>query len=200
MLDWIIWALESTGYVGVALLMLGENVFPPIPSELIMPLAGFTAARGTLSYTGVMIAGTLGSLAGAYFWYEVGRRLGHDRLKAWCGRHGRWLTMTPGDVDHAADWFRRHGAVAVLIGRVVPGIRTLISVPAGVAGMPRLSFLAWSALGTIVWVGMLVAAGALLESQYQRVEGWVDPITTGLFVAFLLYYVYRLVTFEQRPA
>lgn len=200
MLDWIIWALESTGYIGVALLMLGENVFPPIPSELIMPLAGFTAARGSLSYTGVMIAGTLGSLAGAYFWYEVGRRLGHERLKAWAGRHGRWLTMTPADVDHAADWFKRHGAVAVLIGRVVPGVRTLISVPAGVAGMRRSRFLLWSALGTVVWVGILVAAGAILESQYQRIGGWIDPITIALFVAFALYYVYRLVTFQQKPA
>lgn len=200
MLDWIIWALESTGYVGVALLMLGENVFPPIPSELIMPLAGFAAARGSLSYTGVIIAGTIGSLAGAYFWYEIGRRVGHDRLKAWAGRHGRWLTMTPGEVDRAADWFRRHGAIAVLIGRVVPGVRTLISVPAGVAGMRRSRFLLWSGLGTVAWVGILVAAGALLESQYQRIEGWIDPLTTALFVAFALYYVYRLVTFEQKPA
>ena len=99
--DWITGIVDRTGYLGVALLMFAENLFPPVPSELIMPLAGFAAARGDLSLPLVLAAGVAGSLAGALFWYWIGRKVGADRLKRWAGRHGRWLTLSPGDVDEA---------------------------------------------------------------------------------------------------
>src|SRR3546814_5794331 len=129
MFDWIVAAIERTGYLGIALLMLAENLFPPIPSELIMPLAGFTAAQGNLSFPLLVAAGTTGSLLGAVFWYIIGRWLGCDRLKRWADRHGRWMTMSPEDVDKAAEWFGRHAGKAVLFGRLVPAVRTLLSVP-----------------------------------------------------------------------
>src|SRR3546814_2039510 len=116
--------------------MLAENVFPPIPSEVILPLAGYTAAQGRGSLWVVAIAGTLGSAAGAVLWYYVGRWIGIERLKRFASRHGRWLTLTPGEVDHVDRWFDRYGRWAVLFGRMVPGVRTLLSVPAGVSGMP----------------------------------------------------------------
>jgi membrane protein YqaA with SNARE-associated domain len=131
MFDWITGLVERTGYVGIALLMLAENVFPPIPSELIMPLAGFAAAQGELGMAGVVAAGTAGALAGALLWYGLGRWVGLERLKRWAAEHGRWLTVSPDDLDRAAAWFGRHGGAAVLVGRLVPAVRTLISVPAG---------------------------------------------------------------------
>ncbi len=136
MFDWITGIVDRTGYLGVALLMFAENLFPPVPSELIMPLAGFAAARGDLSLPLVLAAGVAGSLAGALFWYWIGRKVGADRLKRWAGRHGRWLTLSPGDVDEADAWFDRHGVKAVLLGRLIPAVRTLVSVPAGLAAMP----------------------------------------------------------------
>lgn len=141
MFDWITGVVEKTGYLGVALLMLAENIFPPIPSEMIMPLAGFTAAQGELNIILVVLAGSIGSLAGALTWYRVGAWMGSDRLKRWAAKHGRWLTLHPGGVDKTCDWFDRHGGRTVLVGRLIPTIRTLISVPAGIARMPLLPFL-----------------------------------------------------------
>src|SRR3546814_7553399 len=107
MFDWITGLVEDGGYLGVAALMLAENLFPPIPSELIMPLAGFAAARGDLNIILVVASGAAGSLLGAVFWYAVGCWLGSERLKRWAGRHGRWLTLAPDDIDKAVAWFDR---------------------------------------------------------------------------------------------
>ena len=151
MFDWMIELIERGGYLGIVALMFLENLFPPIPSELIMPSAGFQASQGSLSLAGVMLAGTAGSLCGALFWYAVGRYAGENRLKRWASRHGRWLTLTPEDVDRADDWFDRHNAAAVFFGRLLPTIRTLISIPAGLFEMPPGPFLLYSALGTGLW-------------------------------------------------
>lgn len=196
MFDWIVGFVQSSGYIGIALLMLAENVFPPIPSELIMPLAGFSAARGELGIVWAVLAGSAGSLAGAVFWYYVGRWVGGDRLRAWAGRHGRWLTLSPAEVDQATAWFQRHGGLAVLIGRLVPAVRTLISVPAGIAGMPLPRFLAFSAVGTVVWTAFLAGAGYLLGENYQAVSGWLDPVTYAVVGIIVAVYLYRVATFR----
>ena len=200
MFDWITGLVEQTGYLGIALLMLAENVFPPIPSELIMPMAGFTAARGELNMVGVVVAGTAGSLAGALLWYYIGRWVGLERLKRWAAKHGRWLTISPEDVDEAAAWFNRHGGKAVLIGRLIPAVRTLISVPAGVAGMALPRFLAYSALGTALWTALLAAAGYLLEDQYQKVGDYLNPVSNVILGLIVLGYLYRVITFRRRGA
>jgi len=194
MFDWITGIVRSVGLVGIALLMFLENVFPPIPSELIMPLAGFEAARGSLSLVGVIIAGSIGSLAGAALWYWIGLRIGSARLKRLARRHGRWLTISPANVDQANAWFaRRRGGVAVLLGRLIPTVRTFISVPAGVARMPLPRFLAYSALGTGAWTTLLALAGYLLESQYARVSAWLNPVSTAVVVLLLGGYLWRVV-------
>jgi membrane protein DedA with SNARE-associated domain len=200
MFDWITGLVEQTGYLGIALLMLAENVFPPIPSELIMPMAGFAAARGELALVGVLLAGTVGSLAGALFWYHSGRRVGLERLRRWAGRHGRWLTTSPEELDGAAAWFDRHCGTAVLVGRLIPAVRTLISVPAGVAGMPVARFLAYSALGTALWTALLAAAGYLLEDQYRRVGDYLNPVSDVILGLIVLGYLYRVATFRRRAA
>ncbi len=196
MFDWITGFVERSGHLGLLLLMLAENVFPPIPSELIMPLAGFTAARGQLNIALVVLAGSMGSLLGALFWYYIGRWLGADRLKPFAARHGRWLTLSPDEIDRADAWFDRHGAKAVFIGRLIPAVRTLISVPAGVTGMPLVSFLAWTALGTCLWTALLAGAGYLLQSQYGLVADYLNPTSNVVLGLLVLWYAYRVVTFR----
>ncbi|WP_246737169.1 DedA family protein [Methylobacterium sp. DB0501] len=178
--------------------MLLDNVFPPIPSELVMPLAGFVSARGQTSFVGVVISGTAGSLAGALIWYGVGRRLGHERLLRFAARHGRWLTLSPAEVERASAWFVRHGGGAVFLGRMIPGVRSLISVPAGVAGMPLVPFLAYSTMGSAIWTGLLATAGYRLGADYRAVAGFIEPIGNGVLILALALYLYRVLTFNRR--
>jgi len=198
--EWMTGVIEQGGYPGIALLMLVENVFPPIPSELIMPMAGFQAARGELHVVPVILAGSLGSWAGAVLWYWVGRRIGTDGLKRLAARHGRWLTLSPGEVDTARGWFRRHCGKAVFLGRLVPSVRTLISVPAGMAPMALPAFLLYSAAGTLLWTAALGGAGYALEARFQEVAGWVDPVSNVVVGALVLGYLYRVLTFRSRAA
>jgi membrane protein DedA with SNARE-associated domain len=199
MFEWITRLVSDGGYLGVAGLMLLENLFPPIPSELIMPLAGFVAARGELQIALVVLAGTLGSIAGTLPWYYAGRWLGRDRLRRLAARHGRWLTVSPEEFDRASAWFDRHGGLAVLIGRLVPGVRTLISVPAGIAGMGLGRFLLLSAIGSLAWTAALTLAGYALEDHYAVVADYVDPASKAVLGAVVLLYLYRLVTFRSFP-
>jgi membrane protein DedA with SNARE-associated domain len=198
--DWIVSLMDRAGYLGIALLMLLENLFPPIPSEVIMPLAGFSAAKGTLSFAGVVASGTVGSLAGAYFWFLIGRWLGLKRLKGFAGRHGRWLTLHPDGIDQAGAFFARHQALALFLGRLVPAIRSIISVPAGVYDVPIRTFLFWSSLGTALWTLLLAGAGYLLQSQYERVSEWLNPVSNVVFAGLVLWYVYRIVRFKPPEA
>jgi membrane protein DedA with SNARE-associated domain len=198
MFDWITSLVSQTGYLGIALLMLAENVFPPIPSELIMPLAGFTAARGELNIVGVVVAGMAGSIAGALLWYCIGRWVGCERLERWADRHGRWLAIAPDEVDDSMRWFRRHGGKAVLIGRLIPAVRTLISIPAGIFDMRLPVFLAYTAIGTAVWTALLAGAGYLLEGRYQQVSEYMNPASNAVLAVMVLWYVYRVVTFRRR--
>lgn len=193
MFDKIVEIVSAFGYIGVFLLMLLENIFPPIPSELIMPLAGFVAARGDLNFIGVILVGTAGSVVGALPWYYAGAKLGQERMKRLAKRWGHWLTLSPEDVDKASGWFDRHGKGAVFFGRLIPAVRTLISVPAGIAGMSMTKFLIYSTLGSLIWTALLALAGFVLESQYEKVSQYLDPVSTGVVVLMVLYYLYRLI-------
>jgi membrane protein DedA with SNARE-associated domain len=188
--------MQSLGPFGIALLMFLENIFPPIPSELIMPLAGYRAAQGDMSMVTVIVAGSFGSLLGILPWYYLGRAMGLERLKRLAARHGRWMTLSPEDVDTADGWFRARGAMAVLFGRLVPTVRTLISVPAGIARMPLATFLIFSAVGTVIWTTALAMAGFLLGQAYGVVADYVDPVSTGVLVLIVGFYIYRVVTFR----
>jgi membrane protein DedA with SNARE-associated domain len=176
MLDWITRTIAELGVWGIAFLMFAENIFPPIPSELIMPLAGFTAAQGKLPWLGVLLAGLLGTLLGVLPWYYAGRILGTERLKAWAGRWGKYACIRPADIDKADAWFDKHGRWVVLFGRLIPGVRTLISVPAGSCGMPLGPFLLYSAIGSLIWCGGLMAAGMALGRNYAVLEAYIGPV------------------------
>ena len=196
MFDWITGFLDSGGAWAIAALMLLENVFPPIPSELIMPLAGFNAARGGTPLWLAVLAGGLGSLAGAYLWYLVGRAFGAHRLRRLIARHGRWLTLTLSEFEVAEGWFQRHGRKIVFLGRFVPTVRTLISIPAGIERMPQAQFLLFTALGSFIWSGGLALAGYLLEDQYERVEHWINPVSTAVVVGIIALYVWRVIRWK----
>ncbi len=195
--NWVAGLMEEGGYATVALLMFLENVFPPIPSELIMPLAGYAAHRGELNIGLVVAFGSLGSLAGALLWYCVGRWLGCERLKRIAARHGRWLTVSPQEIDQADAWFDRHGAKAVLIGRLVPAVRTLISVPAGLSGMSLRRFVIYTSIGTVIWTTLLAAAGWLLGNGYDQVSAYMAPVSNAIVGAIALWYAYRVATFRS---
>lgn len=190
--NWVVDVVRGMGPLGVALLMFLENLFPPLPSEVIMPLAGYLAARGEAPFWAMAVAGTLGSLAGAVVWYAVGRAVSRGRLAAWVDRHGTWLAMTPDDVDRASDWFARHGRTSVFFGRLVPVVRTLISVPAGFSRMPPGQFLVLSALGSGVWTFALGYAGLVLGSRFEEVGRWMGPVSSAVVVAAVAAYAYRV--------
>lgn len=195
MFEWVQQLMTSLGYPGVALLMFLENVFPPIPSELVMPLAGFTAGTGELSFVGVVIAGAVGSLLGQLPLYYLGRWVGEDKLVVWADRYGKWLTVSGDEVKKADDWFDRHGSKAVFFARLVPGLRSLISIPAGLSEMRLLPFLLYSALGTSLWALLLAGAGALLGENYQVVDTYLGPaglvILGGMLVAAVIWIMRR---------
>jgi len=200
MSEWIIGFITEQGYLGIFLLMVLENIFPPIPSELIMPFAGFAAAEGNLGFGGVMIAGVLGSLVGTMPWYFAARWLGLERLKALADRFGRVATISGDDIDDANRWFNRYGRLAVLFGRLVPAVRTLISIPAGLVAMPMAPFVACTALGSFAWTLVLTGAGYLLHESYDLVEQWVDPATKVVVVVIVAVYLYRFVTWKRSDA
>jgi membrane protein DedA with SNARE-associated domain len=196
MSDWIIGFVESGGYWGIALLMALENIFPPVPSELIMPFAGFVAARGDLNVVGVVIAGVVGSLVGTMPWYWLGRRVGRERLHRWVDAHGRWFAMSRQDLERAEKWFDAHGGPAVAFGRLIPAVRSVISMPAGLSKMPVVKLLLWSAIGTVLWSGALAGVGYLLEDRWESIAHWVDRLSTGVLVLLVAVYVWRVVRFK----
>lgn len=177
MVEWMQNLMDSLGYLGIFLLMILENLFPPIPSELIMPSAGFAAARGDLSLVGVVLAGTLGSVIGTLPLYFIGRAMGEKRLIAWADRYGKWLTLSGRDIEKADAWFDRYGHSVVLFGRLVPGIRSLLSLPAGISEMPMPKFLLYSTIGSGLWSAALALAGYLLGEHYEEVEHLISPIS-----------------------
>ena len=195
MAEWITNIMNSLGYLGIGLLMFLENIFPPIPSELIMPLAGFTVAQGKLNFGLVVLVGVLGTVLGALPWYYAGQILGEQRLKSLADKYGRWLTISSKDIEKAKRWFDRRGGQAVFICRLVPGVRTLISLPAGISRMPLVPFLLYSTLGTLLWVGLLTYAGYVLGNNYELVEEYLAPVSkivlTTLVIAFILWLVRR---------
>jgi membrane protein DedA with SNARE-associated domain len=189
--------IARSGLGGVFLLMLVENLVPIIPSELILPFAGFEASRGAFSAVSAIGAGAAGSIIGGVAWYGIGRRFGLDRLRRLIERGGRWVAVTPEELDRAMRGFERWSGTAVFIGRMLPGVRALICIPAGIARMSFWRFLISSSLGATAWSALLVGAGLMLGAHYDVLERWLNPITDGLILLGLAIYIYRVV---QPPA
>jgi membrane protein DedA with SNARE-associated domain len=186
---WVVGVVEALGPAGVGLLVALENVFPPIPSEVVLPVAGYVASQGEMPLVWAVVAATVGAVAGAWLLYGLGVWLGRERLRRWLERIP---LMEVEDLDRAESWFERHGGAAVLIGRCVPVVRSLVSVPAGLERMPQARFLAYTALGSAVWNTGLIVAGYLLGSQWEDVGRYSDWINYAVY-AVIAFVVVRFV-------
>jgi membrane protein DedA with SNARE-associated domain len=197
MKEWVINIMTALDYWGIALLMFLENLFPPIPSELIMPLAGFTVAQGKLTIVPVIVAGVIGTILGALPWYYLGKLVSEERIRKLVDRYGKWAGISGADIERANDWFRRYDKTAVFLGRLIPGVRTLISLPAGLNVMPMIPFLLYSTIGTTIWICLLTGAGYVLGNNYELVETYLDPISKvvviGLGLAILGWIVLKII-------
>lgn len=184
MLHWIARLVGSMNYRGVALLMAIENVVLPLPSELIMPLAGFQTATGRMTLLGVTVFGTIGSVLGALPLFYAGRLLGEDRVKHWIDRHGRWLLLRRRDLERARGRFEGNHFAAVTLAQLLPGVRGLISIPAGIAHMNVFVFLLANLIGTLVWCAALAVGGRLLGAHFTEIHKVLGPI--GLILIGML--------------
>ncbi len=198
MQDFILDLIRQGGALGVFLLMLLETIFPPIPSEVIMPLAGMTAAQGGSSVGMVIVAGTGGAMAGNLFWYLLARIIGIQRFRGLIERYGRWLTLDWPEVERAERMFGRFGGVIVMVGRVIPTIRSVISIPAGMLRMRLVGFLIWSTIGTAAWSSALAIAGWVLGKQFHRIEDVLGPLSLGVMLLIVGAYVWRQATWHRR--
>lgn len=180
--EWIGYVMETFGAVGLAVLLLAENLFPPIPSELVLPLAGFFVGRGELSFVGALAASTSGSVAGALILYALGHHGGRPLIL----RYGRVLRVNEKDLDRAEGWFERYGDSIVLFARVVPLARSVVSVPAGILEMPLGRFVLLTALGSAAWNSLLIGAGWTLGSNWTRVSDVVGQYSNAVLVLTLV--------------
>jgi membrane protein DedA with SNARE-associated domain len=195
--NWVQDVINQFGYFGVALLVVIENIFPPIPSEIVLPFAGFVAQQGSAgvaqsdtSVIGMMIAATIGSVVGALILYVISSAIGPERLRAFVQRFGRWFGVKQTDLLRAEAWFDRRSFVAVLVGRCVPLIRSIVSIPAGFRRMKLTSFILLTAVGSAVWNIVLIGAGALLGDQWERVGEYVGVFQWLVIAAILLLLVW----------
>jgi membrane protein DedA with SNARE-associated domain len=172
--EWIVEFVHTMGYVGVAVLVALENVFPPIPSELILPLGGFLAGQGRFWLPGVVLAATAGSVLGALVLYFVSRKLGEDRLREFVKRYGRFLLLSESDLDRTDEWFDRHAGRAVFVCRLIPALRGLISIPAGLRGMPLGKFILFTTLGSTHWNSALIGLGWIVGHEWEAVSDYAE--------------------------
>lgn len=198
MTDLIVDLIARGGYLGIAFLMMLENVFPPIPSEVIMGLGGMAVGRGTMQFVPLVIAGTIGTVVGNYPWYWLGRRFGYRGLKPFVDRWGRWLTIEWEDVEHITRFFHERGGWVVFVFRFMPTFRTLVSLPAGMGRMPHWRFILATAAGAAIWNCVLAGAGVLLDRNFRMLDRYVGPVAVALMVAMVGFYLYRVVTWTPR--
>src|SRR4028119_1111080 len=198
MKEWILTTMGSLGYLGIGLLMFAENLFPPIPSELIMTLAGFTVSQGKMNFALAVLAGVVGTIVGAIPWYYAGKLVGEQRLKRLADQYGKWITVSGKDINKAQQWFNRYGNTAVLIGRLVPGVRTLISLPAGISNMPLVSFFIYSTIGTTLLVSLLTFLGYVLGNNYELVEEYLGPVSKIVLGIIIVAFVIWIVRKQQK--
>lgn len=200
----VTWAqsvVSTMGYPGLVLVMFLENVFPPIPSEVILPLAGSLALEGRFTLLGVTAMGTVGSIAGALVFYALGHLFGEPRVRFLIQRFGKWMMLSEADFDRALEWFERYGERVIFFGRMVPIVRSLISIPAGIARMNLGFFCLYTAIGTAMWSFLLAFAGYLLGKSWPIVSEWVSryekaAIVIGIVVV-VVFFARRLLQRRQ---
>lgn len=198
MTDFILDLIQSWGYWGIGFLMFLENVFPPIPSEVIMSLGGVGVAQGRFDFWTLVTVAVIGTTMGNWVWYGIGRWFGYARLKPLIDRYGRWLTMDWDDVEKLHDFFLRHGSGIVFFCRFLPIARTMVSLPAGMVQMSQIKFIIWTAAGSAIWITALAGAGHWFGQQFAQAERFIGPVAVlsiGILVAI---YIYRVATWKPK--
>lgn len=191
--DWVTDVIDTMGYLGVALLVILENVFPPIPSEIVLPFAGFVARDGRATFVGMLLAATIGSIVGAWLLYGIAAAIGPDRVDHFVLRYGKWVRITPKDLAKTDAFFDKYAAPAVLIGRCVPLIRSLVSIPAGFRRMSFAAFTLYTAIGSLIWNGALIGAGYLLRERWHDVEpilGWFQYVVIAVILGAVAWFAW----------
>ncbi len=196
MTDWVVNLIDAGGYWGIALLMVLENVFPPIPSELIMGIGGIRVGQGRMEMIPLLFAGTVGTTIGNYVWYWFGRKVGMHGLKPIVNRFGRVLTLDWRDIRRLNVLFRRHGPMIVFVVRFMPAMRTMVSLPAGLFRMGPVRFILWTFAGALIWNIILAGAGYWLGSRFAEIDTWLGPASTAVLVLAAVGYAYRLITWR----
>jgi len=200
MIDWAADFIDTIGLLGVAALVALENVFPPIPSELVLLLTGFNVSETRFGYVGAVVFATIGSVVGAYFLYGVGRLLSEDRLESFLAGIGRFVGLKKSDVHKGFQWFERHGSAVVLFGRLIPVVRSVVSIPAGAEKMPLVRFSMLTALGSLVWNAIWIAVGWGLGDQWKKAGTWGDYIQYGAVAVILVVLVVVIVRARRKSS
>ncbi|AKK02643.1 DedA family protein [Corynebacterium epidermidicanis] len=198
LIDWVVSLMGALGAPGVGIAIFLENIFPPIPSELILPLAGFTVGQGGMNFIAALVWATVGSILGALLLYWVGAKFGAQRLR----QIADWMWLTePEDVDNSLDWFQQHGQWSVFFARLIPGVRSLISIPAGIDRMSLPKFTMLTAAGSLLWNAVLIGLGMWLGERYHVVSDVIDKYSTVIYAiiaAAISYVVYRMWRRKER--
>ncbi|VXC85753.1 DedA family protein [Sphingomonas sp. AX6] len=198
MTEFILDLIEAWGYLGIAILMLLENVFPPIPSEVIMGLGGIMVAQGRFEFWPLVAVAVAGTTLGNWVWYGIGRWFGYQRLKPLIDRHGRWLTLDWDEVEKLHRWFVKYGSGIVFFMRFMPIARTMVSLPAGMVQMSQIKFLIWTAAGSTIWITALAGAGSWFGKQFENLDRFVGPLALVAIGSIVLLYLYRVFTWKPK--
>ncbi len=187
---------STIAYLTICLAMFLENIIPPIPSEIIMPLGGFFVYQQKLNFFILVLWGLFGTILGSLPWYYLGRLVNEKKLSNFLNKKGKYLGISSNDLIKSKRWFEKYGVSLVFWGRLVPGIRTLISVPAGIELMPLRKFLIWTTFGSFIWVAILTYAGFLFGENYAIIETYLDQIkffVKPILIIFFLYFLIKLI-------
>jgi len=202
MIDWATEVIDNIGLLGVALLVALESVIPPIPSELVLLLAGFNVDQGNFTFLGAVLAATAGSVVGALILYALGAVLSEERLMWLLQKVGRFVGFTQKDIDRGFQWFEKHGAPVVFFGRLIPLVRSVVSIPAGAARMPLAKFVVWTALGSTLWNVVWIAIGQVLGEQWEKADAWAGTfqyVVVALFVVVGFAFIVRNIRRRKFP-
>jgi len=198
MTDWILEVILWGGYAGIFALMALENIVPPVPSEIILGFGGVLVARGDMAFAPLLIAGTAGTLFGNLFWYWLGRRWSEEQMRRFIDRFGRWLTFEWSDFERARHFFRKHGEPIVFFVRFSPILRTIVSLPAGLARMSLWRFCLFTTLGSLVWNAAIILGGQAASGLLERYEEIASVVIIASLAIGFAWYVWRVITWQPR--
>ncbi|GIO23734.1 DedA family protein [Oceanobacillus sp. J11TS1] len=196
--EWVTSIMEQFGYFGIFLMMTLENLFPPIPSEVILPFGGFLTTYSALTYLGVLTAATLGAIIGAMLLYCVGMLLDVERLERIVDRYGRILRLKKTDIDKANKWFEKYGYWTVFFCRMVPLLRSLISIPAGMTKMNFGIFILLTAIGSLIWNSILIGVGVILGENWHHVVGFMDGYSMIVYALIIIAMIFFFIWYIKQ--